>query len=351
MDNVRQESYVSGLENKKKAYNAMCKASLFLFGVGLFSAAVSYGMAVLSGVLMPYIEAALAGLFSLFGLGKAGSVAAARMLFSSHALSGITNILVTLLTLVFPAYVFARMTHLCADDCFNIKGKCVRGTFSLFCLTHLLTMTVLLFSQGIYDFLMPAAESLSALEAAGEFDIYSFVSEIISVCIFVPIAEEFVFRGVMYTYLKRFGIAFGVVSSALVFGVAHSSPVQSIYAFTFGTVAALALELTGNLKTGIILHALNNLLTVCTEYMPLLLGDKAYEVFHCILMAVIVVFAFFGLFSFVRHDGLYDKFRQNMKEKEITPVINAGIKEILALPMALYVIIYAVTFAMTTLMV
>ena len=61
--------------------------------------------------------------------------------------------------------------------------------------------------------------------------------QIICICIVVPLCEEYAFRGVVFGYLKRYGLSFAVIASAFVFGISHASPSQAVYAFMFGVVA------------------------------------------------------------------------------------------------------------------
>ena len=44
---------------------------------------------------------------------------------------------------------------------------------------------------------------------------------LVTVGLLVPLAEEVIFRGVLYSWLRRWGVALAVVVSALVFGLFH----------------------------------------------------------------------------------------------------------------------------------
>ena len=53
-------------------------------------------------------------------------------------------------------------------------------------------------------------------------------------CVF-PIAEEFMFRGVLYqTYRETRGFYYAAIWSALIFSVTHTNTVQMIYTFLIG---------------------------------------------------------------------------------------------------------------------
>jgi membrane protease YdiL (CAAX protease family) len=70
-------------------------------------------------------------------------------------------------------------------------------------------------------------------QATEDFYAGAFVLELIGSAILTPILEEMVYRGIVYTRLKRhLGVIPAVVLSALVFGLMHFNIVQFIYART-----------------------------------------------------------------------------------------------------------------------
>lgn len=79
--------------------------------------------------------------------------------------------------------------------------------------------------------------------------------------VIAPIVEEVVFRGVLYTWLRRHGgvIAATVISSAL-FGLVHANIAQGVAAFIMAVVLALAYEHTRSLWVPIVMHIANNTL-------------------------------------------------------------------------------------------
>nr|WP_251047073.1 CPBP family intramembrane glutamic endopeptidase [Hymenobacter sp. ISL-91] len=79
--------------------------------------------------------------------------------------------------------------------------------------------------------------------------------------IVVPVLEEVLFRGVMLQGLLRHQrpwVAIG--QQALLFGLIHFNPAQSLSAFLIGLLLGWLCYRTGSLLPGIGIHALNNLL-------------------------------------------------------------------------------------------
>ena len=75
-----------------------------------------------------------------------------------------------------------------------------------------------------------------------------------------PIAEEVFFRGIVYGFLRRWGVLVAVVGSTVVFVLAHAIisgiPLTQVAG---GLVFAVAYEVEGNLMVPITIHALGNL--------------------------------------------------------------------------------------------
>jgi hypothetical protein len=100
-------------------------------------------------------------------------------------------------------------------------------------------------------------------QATEDFYAGAFVLEIIGSAILTPILEELVYRGIVYTRLKRhLGVAPVVVLSALVFGLMHFNIVQFIYAFVLGLLLALIMEKHSHVFAPILAHMTINLISV-----------------------------------------------------------------------------------------
>lgn len=85
-----------------------------------------------------------------------------------------------------------------------------------------------------------------------------------------PVIEELLFRGVIYTYFRRFGLVTALVVSSVPFALAHLGGFLLFYAVV-GVVFAMLYERSGSLWPGIIAHATNNTLVTLTFVIPGLL--------------------------------------------------------------------------------
>lgn len=82
-----------------------------------------------------------------------------------------------------------------------------------------------------------------------------------------PIAEEILFRGIIYGYLRRMmRLRPAMFMSALLFGMYHMNPVQGIYGFLMGCLMVYAYEYFGDFKASLAVHIIANLLALCIAY-------------------------------------------------------------------------------------
>ncbi|MFK8794908.1 CPBP family intramembrane glutamic endopeptidase [Planococcus plakortidis] len=80
------------------------------------------------------------------------------------------------------------------------------------------------------------------------------------IAIIAPIAEEFIFRGVILNQMAElFGLWKGIGFTSLIFAIFH---LNFLGAFVFALIAALLYVKTGNLLAPILLHSANNALAV-----------------------------------------------------------------------------------------
>jgi membrane protease YdiL (CAAX protease family) len=81
--------------------------------------------------------------------------------------------------------------------------------------------------------------------------------------------EELLCRGILQTGLNTRGVGFGIFMSAFFFSFMHANPLQTIHQFGLGVILAVVYILSGSLLPCILLHFLNNFITLTiTAYIP-----------------------------------------------------------------------------------
>jgi len=74
-----------------------------------------------------------------------------------------------------------------------------------------------------------------------------------------PAAEELVFRGIVFGYLRRWGLPAAVVGSTALFAFIHQGPGIPVTQIVGGLVFALAYHKSGSLVAPMMIHTLGNL--------------------------------------------------------------------------------------------
>jgi len=84
-----------------------------------------------------------------------------------------------------------------------------------------------------------------------------------------PILEEVVFRGLVYTRLKKgLGVIAATIMTSLIFGIAHGTIIWFIYTFIFSIVLIWVFEKFQSLTASILLHLAYNLSGMALSLIP-----------------------------------------------------------------------------------
>lgn len=344
MDINRTEKSVLTDKYGKGAYFAMCNVSLLLVMTTFLSNIFSFEIYTLLDKFSISLQRMVMNVLLVFGAQRQDAYAAAKYVVGSEAFSEVLSIVTSFICLVIPAIVFSKFVKLDKGETFNVSGKCINNLIPIFCLCHLITTFASVFSGMISDFMLPtSADIYNAYTgvSAHTFNLYEFIINILCTCIFVPVVEEYVFRGVVFGYLKRYGVNFAIVASAVVFGIAHASPVQSVYAFVFGVVSALVVAVTGNIKTSIIFHVGNNFITVVLGYAMGEMSDAGFNAVSSLYLMVVSFFGIYGLYALCKKDGILSKIREDndaLEQEEL--VVKPGMSKIVVFPLAVYIAYY-----------
>ncbi len=121
---------------------------------------------------------------------------------------------------------------------------------------------------------------------------------ILSMGIIAPLAEEIVFRWLIYLRLRdymRMGAA--AVISGLIFGIYHGNLVQAVYASLLGILFAYFMELTGSLWASVLLHVGANIWSLI---LPELAGGilKKYPMGVMLLLLILMAGMYTGTVYF-----------------------------------------------------
>ena len=91
---------------------------------------------------------------------------------------------------------------------------------------------------------------------------------LLRVCVLVPLAEELLFRGALYTWLRnRLSPAWTIAITATAFGVMHQMPAFIPLAVVVGVAAGWIREKTGSTVVPILMHAVQNVAVVLASLL------------------------------------------------------------------------------------
>lgn len=127
--------------------------------------------------------------------------------------------------------------------------------------------------------------------------IFGFLLSFIAIAMTPALTEEFATRGMVMGSAKDFGQGFALISSATFFSLMHGNLVQIPFAFIMGIVIGFAVIKTGSLLTGIIIHFINNAVSVSMNYI--LEGVESIilqNMVSILYFGVCVILFFFGIF-------------------------------------------------------
>lgn len=190
---------------------------------------------------------------------------------------------------------------------FCIAGNIVNSYISMF------------FSNMDVEFSSP---EISMAEGVG-----GIILTFFRVAVTAAIVEELSFRGFVMGNLRFYGDGFAIAVSSFIFAAVHGNMVQAPFALMAGFALGYFSVKTGTLWTGVIIHALNNALSVIVYYLSEHYGQEnmaiAYTLFiYATIAAGMLCFAYFQ--SKTRHIRLSaGQSILNTKEKVSAFFLNA----------------------------
>ena len=122
----------------------------------------------------------------------------------------------------------------------------------------------------------------------------------IQLCVITPMIEEFVFRGMIFQSMRRFGDSFALVLSAILFALFHGNLVQAPNAFLMGLVIGYFVLYSGSLWVGVIIHAVNNAMSLVLDLLCAALPEEYQSLFLLSVFALYLVAGIAALLVLVR---------------------------------------------------
>ncbi|MBQ3502631.1 MAG: CPBP family intramembrane metalloprotease [Clostridia bacterium] len=123
--------------------------------------------------------------------------------------------------------------------------------------------------SGVVNYFQLFVDKLGFKSATLSYELDSpgnYIISLVSLALIPAICEELIFRGIIVNGLKSKGSSFAIILSSAMFAIFHFSPAQLIYPFCFGLILSIIYLRTHNIIFPIILHFINNALSLSIQY-------------------------------------------------------------------------------------
>lgn len=144
--------------------------------------------------------------------------------------------------------------------------------------------------------------------------ILGFIISFIATAIIPALVEEFACRGLILGSLKKYGEAFAIIASSVVFGLIHGNFEQIPFAFLVGIILGFITVKSGSIWLACLIHFINNGASVTIDYVLKGFSQNSVNIFYNVYLMAALLVGILGAVIFVkkRPDAFY---LENLKTK------------------------------------
>lgn len=155
-------------------------------------------------------------------------------------------------------------------------------------------------------------------------NIFEFIIMATGTALIPALVEEFAFRGVMMQSLRRYGDWFAIIMSAVFFGLLHGNLMQIPFAIVAGIALGYVAVVTNSIWVAVILHFMNNFLSLIYSFVGEMLTDGKAMVFSALFTYGII---FLGAVALAGYAYLNPRFMRlyPAERKDVKPLKCAGV--------------------------
>ncbi len=136
--------------------------------------------------------------------------------------------------------------------------------------------------------------------------VFGFLLSVIGTAIVPALVEEFACRGIMFGLFKKYGDAFAIITTSVIFGFMHGNFVQIPFALLVGLVLGLVRVKTGTMIVCFAIHGANNLVSVLFEYFGAGLSVSAQNILYTVFLMASMLTALLGILLLKNKDGEFE---------------------------------------------
>ena len=119
--------------------------------------------------------------------------------------------------------------------------------------------------NGFFSYLMELLRITERFSNVAQDNLLSgqLIVQLLGLGVLIPITEELLFRGLFYSYLKKYmPWQAAMLLGAFVFAVYHGNMIQIIFAFPMGIIITLLYQKWNAITIAIVFHAASNLAAI-----------------------------------------------------------------------------------------
>lgn len=161
----------------------------------------------------------------------------------------------------------------------KVLGLCILAGFACYGMAITISgITAVMFPNAMEDFAEMMDISLSG----------NMIVMIVTTVILAPIGEEVIFRGVIFQkLLKSNKFAVALILQAILFGVFHGNIIQGLYVLPLALVMGYAVYCFESIIPSIIIHAVNNGISVLLGFLPVSESVQTVVLFLVVILALV----------------------------------------------------------------
>lgn len=159
-------------------------------------------------------------------------------------------------------------------------------------------------------------EAIKSAAVAGVFPVFdnveiilkdgNLILSILAVAIFAPVAEELIFRGLVFRSFRCIGgFWFAASMSSIVWAVIHLNLVQGIRAVIVGLCLSFIYEKYSRLWMPVLAHMSINITAAVFDYSGIL-RDMEFNIYRCVIMMLIMIAAIYIICRYINRKCVGD---------------------------------------------
>lgn len=203
-----------------------------------------------------------------------------RQFFSDSSISYASNLIAFLAANTLAVLVGCKLTNLKGRAFFRLRDFSLpRGMTYIF-----IGLWLQMLAEFAASYLIPTLETVGIplyvpeVETGGTWMRTAML--VLYSCLIAPVTEELLMRGVVLKNLSRVSQRFGILLSALLFGLMHENLAQFLFTFPLGILLGYITVRHNSLTPAILVHIAVNSAAVILSLCSQMLGQSVFRIVH-----------------------------------------------------------------------